>query len=111
MDLTPKPRFELLARLGYAARGFVYCMVGGWALMASIGAGGQVGGSRPAIATLLEQPFGKVLLIVLALALAGFSCWRIVEGVFDADHRGRSYKALALRGVRVAAGLIYAGLA
>ena len=69
-EKLPDPRkapFEMLARLGYAARGSVYCLVGGLAFLASIGSGGQTGGSRSALSTLLAQPFGKLLLAVIAL--------------------------------------------
>jgi hypothetical protein len=102
---------ESLARFGYGARGLVYCLVGGLALLAAFGSGGQTGGSRSALATLLDQPFGKVILGIIALGLAGFAAWRIVEGVTDADHRGGSGKALAIRAAHVLSGLTYGGLA
>jgi hypothetical protein len=89
----------------------VYCLVGGLALLAAFGSGGQTGGSRSALATLLDQPFGKVILGMIALGLAGFAAWRAVEGVTDADHRGGSGKALAIRAAHVLSGITYGGLA
>lgn len=103
--------FESLARAGYGARGLVYCLVGGLALLAALGSGGQTGGSRSALATLLDQPFGRAILAVVALGLAGFAAWRVVEGLTDADHRGRSGKALAIRAAHVLSGVVYGGLA
>jgi hypothetical protein len=100
-----------MARLGYGARGLVYTLVGGLALLAAFGAGGQTAGSRSALRSLLDQPFGRVILGVVALGLAFFAAWRIVEALTDADHRGSSGKALGVRGAHGVSGLIYAGLA
>jgi hypothetical protein len=102
---------EWMARAGYGARGLVYALVGGLALLAALGTGGQTGGSRSALQTLLGQPFGKVILGIVALGLAFFAAWRLFESVSDADHRGSSGKALATRAARAMSGLIYIGLA
>ncbi len=102
---------EKLARLGFGARGVVYCLVGALALMAALGSGGQTTGSRGALQTLIGEPFGRVLLGAIALGLACFGLWRVVEAVSDADRRGSSGKGLALRGAHLVSGVIYAGLA
>ncbi|HYP19280.1 MAG TPA: DUF1206 domain-containing protein, partial [Chloroflexia bacterium] len=72
MPSTSGNSLETLARFGFGARGLVYCLVGGLAVLAAVGSGGQTGGSRSALATLLDQPFGKVILGVIALGLFGF---------------------------------------
>jgi hypothetical protein len=64
---------EIMARLGYGARGIVYCLVGGLALLAAFGSGGQTGGSRSALQSLLSQPFGKAWLVLIASGLFGFA--------------------------------------
>lgn len=102
---------EALARFGYGARGVVYGLVGGLALLAAIGSGGQTGGSRSALQTLLSQPFGKVWLVLIALGLFGFCAWRILEALTDADRRGSDIKGLGTRAAHLIGGLIYAGLA
>lgn len=102
---------ETLARLGYGARGVVYGLVGGLALLAAVGSGGQTGGSRSALQTLLSQPFGKLWLILIALGLFGFCAWRILEAVTDADRRGSDMKGWGVRGAHLISGIIYAGLA
>ena len=94
-DLSGRQALELLARLGYGARGVTYCLVGGLAVLAAIGIGGQTGGSRSALLILLERPFGWILLGIVAFGLAAFALWRVVEAVTDADHYGRSAKGLA----------------
>jgi hypothetical protein len=102
---------ETLARFGYGARGVVYGLVGGLALLAAIGSGGQTGGSRSALQTLLSQPFGKFWLIVIALGLFGFCTWRILEALTDADRRGSDMKGMGIRAAHLISGFIYAGLA
>lgn len=100
-----------MARMGFGARGLVYALVGGLALLAAFGSGGQTGGSRSALQSLLGQPFGKSLLGLLALGLVSFAAWRLVEAATDADRVGNSGKGLAIRTVRGLSGLIYVGLA
>ena len=100
-----------LARLGYGARGVVYGLVGALALMAAVGSGGQTGGSRSALQALLSQPFGKVWLGLIALGLAGFCIWRILEAVTDADRQGADAKGWGIRGVHLISGFIYGSLA
>ncbi|MBM6579822.1 DUF1206 domain-containing protein [Microvirga sp. BT689] len=102
---------ETLARFGYGARGVVYGLVGALALLAAIGSGGQTGGSRSALQTLLSQPFGKVWLVLIALGLFGFCAWRILEALTDADHRGADWKGWGIRGAHLVSGIIYGGLA
>jgi hypothetical protein len=102
---------ETSARFGYGPRGLVYCLVGGLALLAAVGSGGQTGGSRSALGTLIQQPFGRVVLAAAALGLFAFAAWRFIEAVTDADGRGNSGKGLAIRAAHVLSGLVYAGLA
>ena len=88
----------LLARSGYAARGVVYLVVGGLAVLAALGQGGQTTDTRGALTTILTQPFGKVLLAIVAVGLIGYALWRVVQAIADVDHHGTEPKALAIRG-------------
>ncbi|SFK96209.1 DUF1206 domain-containing protein [Methylorubrum salsuginis] len=102
---------EHLARFGFGARGFVYCVVGALAVLAALGQGGSAGDSKGALRAVLGGPFGAVIVGLIALGLAGFALWRVVEGVTDADRRGNSAKALAVRGAHLISAFVYAGLA
>lgn len=101
---------EGLARLGYAARGVVYLIVGWFAVMAAYGSGRPTD-TKGALVELFQGPFGSVLLALTALGLAGYALWRMVQGVADVDHYGGSAKGLAVRTGFVVAGLIHAALA
>jgi hypothetical protein len=105
------PTLEHLARLGYGARGAVYCLVGGLAVLAAVGSGGQTGGSTDALTSLLTKPFGRIWLGVIAAGLLSFALWRLVESATDADRHGASAKGLAVRAGHAIGGAINAGLA
>ncbi|MBA2564987.1 MAG: DUF1206 domain-containing protein [Gemmatimonadetes bacterium] len=109
----PKPGrwVDWLARFGYAAKGVVYILVGALAARAAMGPGGETKGTRGALGTILEQPFGRVALAVVAVGLAGYVLWRLVQGFLDPEGRGSDFKDLGLRAFFVLNGLIYLSLA
>lgn len=111
MAQLPANQIETLARLGFAARGLVYCLVGGLAALAAIGAGGSTGGGKSALRSLLDQPFGAVILAAIGLGLVFFALWRVIGAATDADRRGSSWKELGVRALQAVSGVVYLGLA
>jgi hypothetical protein len=101
---------ELLARLGYAARGAVSLLVGGLAVLAAFGRGGGATGSKGALQELLFQPLGDVLLAAVALGLFGFAVWRALQSLLDADGLGSDPKALVVRAGQAVSAIVHAGL-
>jgi len=61
---TRAPVLALMARVGYAARGVVYLVIGGVALSAAIGSGTRTVGNKGVAIALLREPSGRVLLEV-----------------------------------------------
>lgn len=90
-------RLELFARSGYAARGVVYIIVGWLALLAAIG-GGRTEDSKGALREILSQPFGEVMLGMVAFGLLGYAAWRLIQAIRDTDRHGTDTKGLAVRG-------------
>lgn len=109
---TRHPWLQRAGKVGYVARGAVYAIIGLLALRLSLGAGGRTTDSRGAVATLGQAPFGKVLVLALALGLVGLCAWMLADAVGDPQGRRRSgFLAGASRVGQVIAGLAHAALA
>jgi hypothetical protein len=72
---------ERLGRFGFAAKGALYAIIGVIAIKVAAGQGGNPEDQKGALATLADEPFGVVLLVVLALGLSGYAIWGLVEVV------------------------------
>jgi hypothetical protein len=104
-------KIEIAARAGYAARGVVYLIVGGLAVLAAIGQGGQTTGTQGALTSLLDEAFGQVLLGFVAVGLIGFAIWRLIQAIADPERHGTTAKGLALRAALLISAVTYVGLA
>lgn len=100
-----------IARAGYASRGIVYLIVGVFAFIAGVSAGGDQKGAKGALQTLLEQPFGQALIWCMIVGLAGYAVWRFVQSIFDTDDHGLDAKGVVVRGGLLTSGITYAYLA
>jgi hypothetical protein len=109
--IAASPWIEGLGRFGYAAKGLVYLIVGTLAVQAALGQGGGTTDQRGALAHIASAPFGKSLLVVVAVGLVGYALWKAVVALLDTERHGSDMKGLATRGITMGVGLIYAGLA
>ncbi|HEX8102918.1 MAG TPA: DUF1206 domain-containing protein [Solirubrobacteraceae bacterium] len=110
--------FEWLARAGLAARGAVYGIIAILAIKLALGDGGKATNQQGALKTIAAQPFGKALLIVLAIGLLGYAAWRLtraaighgrettddVKGRISGAVSGLGYAALFVTAVQIIAG-------
>jgi hypothetical protein len=87
----------------------VYGIIGILALKLAFGIGGKATDQKGALETVAQQPFGKVLLILAAVGLAGYALWRFVRAALghgvEATHDSGFDRVAAL-----ASGAVYAGL-
>ena len=102
---------ERFARLGYLVKGIVYVTVGLLAIQAALGRGGRTTGASGALASIAAQPWGRILLAVVAFGLVGYALWRAVQAVLDIENKGRDAKALLKRFGYLVSGLAYGSLA
>jgi hypothetical protein len=75
------PWTEGLARAGLVAKGLTFALVAVLGLKVALGGGGDVEDRPGALHQVAETPFGRVLLGVLAIGLAGYALWRLVLAV------------------------------
>lgn len=99
-----------LARFGFAAKGFVYVLIGALAFLAAIGRGGQTTGPEGALGSIDQQPLGRILLGLVALGLFGYALWRLVQAGIDPENEGTEAKGIVKRIGFAVSGIVYAGL-
>lgn len=104
------PWIERMARIGYVAKAILYGTIGLLAGGAAFGRGDATD-TRGAMTRMVEAPFGRALLGVIAAGLLGYSVWRMVSAVVDAEERGRDLKGFALRSSFFLRGLAHLALA
>ena len=101
-----------MARIGFAAKGIVYGLMGLLALLAATGQQeGQTADKKQAVQTLQGLPGGRVLLGLIALGLLAYIVWRVVQAVRDTENKGTDTSGVARRVGYAASGLVYASLA
>jgi hypothetical protein len=80
-SFTETPLFEGLARMGYAARGVIYALIG----VLAIRLASDVAAPRPtqqgAMHQIAQQRFGHALLIATAVGLGGYALWRLAQAL------------------------------
>lgn len=96
--------FEVVTRLGFAARGLMYGAIG-WLAFAS-GRTEDAGG----ILSYLESRAGVVLIAIMAAGFFSYAAWRFMEAWFDSEDHGADLKGIGVRLAGAGSGLIHLGL-
>lgn len=91
---------SLMGRVGYAARGTIYFLVGVSAALTAIRPEHRPGGMTEALKPLQNDWTGGVVLVLLTLGLACLAGWFAVAGLSRRDHTGavRAMVAAAMLG-------------
>lgn len=109
-DAASSRWMTLLARLGYAIKGVVYLIIGILALQLVFGSGGSTTDQRGAIERISALPFGKFLLIIVAIGLFGFALWSFIQAIYDTEGQGGDAKGIVARVGYAIVGLSYGSL-
>ena len=97
----------VMGRFGHIAKGVVYAIMGFLAFKVAIGSGSDIEGARGVIREIGQQPYGKVLLGVVAIGLLSYTAWRWVQSGYDTDGAGSDSKGIVKRIGYALSGLSY----
>ena len=97
-----------LALVGLVARGLVYLIIGVLALELALGVGGKAANQQDALKAIAEQSFGRFLLVLVAIGLAGYALWRLTRAAVGhgAEQRDSATDRIAALGSGVAYGIL-----
>src|ERR1700692_922032 len=105
------PALELLERLGYVVRGALYAVMGLLALEIVLSvAGGKATDLTGSRVVLVSNPFGKLVLIIVAIGHAAYSLWGFTRAIYDPLHRGSDASGYMARLGFVTSALSYAAI-
>jgi hypothetical protein len=97
-----------LGRTGLVAQGAIHAIIGVLAIEVAVGLGGKTTNQAGAMTTLVHEPFGKILLVGLAVGLFAFAAWRLVRALVGHGPEGDDDALQRLGGV--VGGIGYLGL-
>jgi hypothetical protein len=97
-------KMEALTRIGFAARGIMYVLIGYLALRT-----GRAEDGAGALET-LDGGAGRLLLGVMALGFLAYALWRLSSAAVDSDGHGSDAKGMAARGGGAISGLVHLAL-
>ena len=101
---------QALARMGLAARGLTYLVIALIAAQIAFGATAQSADQRGALEEIAAQPFGRVLLIAMALGFAAYALWRWSVAALGGTGAETQAKEVVQRLGALAIGVVYAAL-
>jgi hypothetical protein len=86
---SDSPAMAGAARLGLAARAFVYLVIGWLAIQIALGHRTQQANQKGALADIAQHSGGVVLLWVLGVGFAAYAVWRLSEVAFGTAAEGK----------------------
>lgn len=109
-DTGQEQWLQRFARFGLASKGVVYCLMGLLTVLAALGLSAEKGNKTEAFKVVYDQPFGKVLLIAIAIGLCGYVTLRVFQAFLDIDGKGKDAKGLATRFGYATSAILYLSL-
>jgi len=106
-DAAESTWLERLARAGLAARGLLYVVVAILAVQVARGHEGSRADKQGALLAVVRQPFGRILVLLLAVGFAGYAVWRFVEAAVGPPDEDDPRKAMFKRVGYAARGVLY----
>lgn len=97
-------KMETFTRIGFAARGLMYVLIGYLAMKS----GRTEDGSG--VLGYLNGGSGKFLLALMALGFLAYGIWRLSEAAIDSEGHGSDPKGMAIRAGGAVSGILHLGL-
>lgn len=110
IDAKKERWLQKFARFGFVSKGVVYCLMGILTVLAALGLSREKGDKTEAFKVIYDQPFGKFLLLAIALGLCGYVVLRVFQAFFDIDGKGKDAKGIATRIGYASSALLYFSL-
>ncbi len=107
LDQSKDESVRKIARVGMFAKGVVYVILGVLTAMYAFGSGGEKAGKSSALEFIYQQPFGKILLGILAAGLICYVIWRFIQAFRDPEDKGDDKGGIASRIGYAASGVLY----
>ena len=101
------PWLEAFARMGYAAKGVVYLIIGVMAGLFALGRRNRPGDFSTVLLQSLHEPFGEVLLALLTLGLFGYGVWCLIQAILDTENKGTTIFGIVTRVFYAGVGFVY----
>jgi len=95
--------FRIVTRLGFAARGLMYALIGYLALRS-----GRTEDPR-GILDYLTSAAGRFVVAAMAVGFFAYAAWRLLEAWVDSEGHGSNWKGLGVRAAGVGSGIIHFG--
>ncbi|HEX3862219.1 MAG TPA: DUF1206 domain-containing protein [Stellaceae bacterium] len=108
LSLPSRQIMTILARVGFATRGLIYLLIGGFATGAAFRSNQSPQGFTGAAQAVLHKPFGSLVVVGIVIGLGCFVGWLAVEAVIHGSRRREPRHWLLAIG-RFGDALLYAG--
>lgn len=105
-----KKEYKMIAKVGTFSKGVTYFLSGILTLMAALHMGGSTSGKSQVFDFIKKQPFGKVLLVAIALGLICYACWRFIQSFINPEEIKDNWKGKAKRVAFFFGGIVYLGI-
>ena len=103
-----RPWVGRLVRLGYLAKGLIYSLIGVLALRLALGMrGGRLTDPSDVLMTLLQQPFGRMLLIGIGIGIVAYAAYYLFEAIADLRRLGGGLKGWFHRSLTIIKAVAY----
>ena len=107
LERAVRPWVGRVVRLGYAAKGLIYSLIGVLAFRVALGDGGRLTDPSGVLRTLLAQRFGRQLLAILGIGIVGYAAYYIFEAAADLRRRGGGVRGWTDRGLTIVKAAVY----